>query len=102
MINADTPIWQLTVGQFMEIIREYNLPSTRVEPHPDKRYVKGIDGIASLFGCSRPTALKLKKTIIKDAVTQNGRVILTDAEMAIKLFRQYQEEHGCLAKLPNV
>ncbi len=102
MINADTPIWQLTVGQLIEIIRECSLPSPKVDPHPDKRYVKGIDGIASLFGCSRPTALKLKKTIIKEAVTQNGRVILTDAEMAIQLFRRYQEEHGCLAKLPNV
>ena len=68
---------------------------------PDRRYVKGVTGIANLFGCSNPTAQKLKKTIIKEAVTQNGRVIITDAEKAVELFRKYQEENGCLARIPT-
>ena len=40
--------------------------------------VRGILGIAGIFGCSLPMANKLKKTVIKDAVTQNGRFIITD------------------------
>jgi len=95
------PLWQLTVGQFLEILEKWISPATKEEAPIEHRYVKGIDGIASLFGCSRPTALKLKKTIIQEAVTQNGRVILTDADMAIELFRKYQEENGILAKLPS-
>ena len=56
--------------------------------------VRGILGIASIFGCSLPMAHKLKKTVIKDAVTQNGRFIITDVEKAKELFKKYAETHG--------
>lgn len=52
--------------------------------------VRGILGIASIFGCSLPMAQKLKKSIIKDAVTQNGRFIITDVEKAKELFKNHQ------------
>ena len=53
-----------------------------------KRYVHGISGIKSLFNCSYPTAHKLKETIIKPAVMQQGRVIVVDAELAVQLFKE--------------
>lgn len=56
--------------------------------------VRGILGIASIFGCSLPMAQKLKKSVIKDAVTQNGRFIITDVERAKELFQKYAETHG--------
>ncbi len=45
--------------------------------------------------------MKLKNTIIKDAVLQNGRVIITDAEKAIQLFKEYQETHTFVPKIPS-
>ncbi|MCF0203348.1 MAG: DUF3853 family protein [Bacteroidaceae bacterium] len=51
-----------------------------------KKYVYGIDGIAWLFGCSKPTANRIKKSgKIDAAITQIGRKIVVDAEKAIEL-----------------
>lgn len=56
--------------------------------------VRGILGIASIFGCSLPMAQKLKRRVIKDAVTQNGRFIITDVEKAKRLYHKWAEENG--------
>ncbi len=119
--NMSTPITMLTVGQFVHVLRE--TPEARdllkeivmsvlkdediekiiEEEKNDKPFtVRGIPGIASIFGCSLPTAQKLKKTVIKDAVSQHGKLILTDVDKAKKLFREYTAKHGTFAALPKV
>ena len=46
----------------------------------------GIEGIAQVFGCSVPTANRIKKSgVIDDAITQIGRKIIIDAEKALAL-----------------
>ena len=51
-----------------------------------RRYVYGISGIAELFGCSIPTANRIKKSgILDEAITQVGRKIVVDAEKALEL-----------------
>ena len=43
-------------------------------------------GIAKLFGCSLPTANRIKKSgKIDKAITQIGRKIIVDAELALEL-----------------
>lgn len=87
MIDPDTPIWQLTVFQFIQLIEKHM--RIAVTPNPEKRYVYGIDGIADLFNCSRSKAVRLKQSgIIDAAIKQNGRTIIIDADLAIKLFGQ--------------
>ena len=45
-----------------------------------------ILGIAKLFGCSMPTANRIKKSgKIDKAITQIGRKIIVDAELALEL-----------------
>lgn len=52
----------------------------------NKKYVYGISGIARLFGCSMPTANRIKKSgKISKAITQIGRKIIVDAELALEL-----------------
>ena len=52
----------------------------------EKKYVYGIGGIARLFGCSIPTANRIKKSgRINRAITQIGRKIIVDADMALEL-----------------
>ena len=53
----------------------------------EKKYVYGIGGIARLFGCSIPTANRIKKKAgrIDRAITQIGRKIIVDADMALEL-----------------
>lgn len=56
-------------------------------PSSSKRQLAyGIKGIAETFGCSIPTANRIKKSgIIDDAISQIGRKIVIDAELALKL-----------------
>jgi len=55
-------------------------------PAPTPKHVHGLAGIASLFGCSIPTAYRIKKSgIIDAAITQIGRKIVVDAPKALEL-----------------
>jgi len=93
-ISDDTPIAMLTVGQLRNVINtslEEKMPKSQESSNnAEKRYVHGVAGIKSLFNCSYPTAHKLKETIIKPAVHQQGRVIIVDADLALKLFEEHE------------
>ena len=53
---------------------------------PDRKLAYGIKGIAETFGCSIPTANRIKKSgIIDKAISQVGRKIVLDVEMALEL-----------------
>ena len=52
----------------------------------EEHNVYGIAGIAQIFGCSIPTASRIKKSgIINDAITQVGRKIVVNADKALEL-----------------
>ena len=85
MVDKETPIWQLTVGEFIQLQEEVIRPQT-VIAQPEKKYVYGIAGIAELFGCSKTTANAIKQSgKIDKAVIQIGRKITVDAELALSL-----------------
>lgn len=84
-ILEDTPVALLTVGQLKEALGLNEKPET---PKPTKRFVYGISGIRDLFNVSHVTAHLYKNTIIKEAVSQNGRVIITDVDKALELFQK--------------
>lgn len=59
-------------------------------PTPDRKLAYGIKGIAETFGCSIPTANRIKKSgIIDKAITQVGRKIVVDVELALQLAHGY-------------
>lgn len=85
-IDGNTPIWQLTVSEFMDILKE--IQQQPIIQQPEKRFVYGLTGIAKLFGCSRTTASEIKRSgVIDGAITQVGRTIVVDAELALDLAR---------------
>ena len=90
MPPGNTPLWQLTVDQFLNLLNGniHHQVDEGVTSPSKKRYVHGVAGIKSLFNCSYPTAHKLKESIIKPAVHQQGRVILVDVDLALKLFEE--------------
>lgn len=54
----------------------------------------GIEGIARIFGCSVPTANRIKKSgIIDKAITQVGRKIVIDAGLALALAKEAKAIH---------
>lgn len=91
-ITPQTRIIDLTVSQLVELIESTigkGLKET-VEPTP-KRLVYGIPGIAMIFGCSSSTAQRIKKSgVIEAAINQNGHLIITDADLAVKLWKEHK------------
>ena len=82
------PLWQMTGEEFLFL--QNSSQQHNVKPYaplePTKKYVYGILGIAQLFDCSLPTANLIKKSKkIDKAITQIGRKIIVDAELAIEL-----------------
>lgn len=88
MIDRDRPLWQLTVGELLDILQSER-PVQKLEKTPEKRIVYGLKGIAEIFGCSTSTAQRIKNSgKIKKAITQVGRKIVVDADLALELFKK--------------
>ena len=52
----------------------------------NRKMAYGIKGIADTFGCSIPTANRIKKSgIIDKAISQVGRKIVLDVDLALEL-----------------
>ena len=52
----------------------------------ERHFVYGLSGLARLFGCSLPTANRIKQSgKIDRAITQVGRKIIVDADLALEL-----------------
>jgi hypothetical protein len=84
----EKPIWQMTGEEFLFL--QQNSEQKQVQPatlsETQKKYVYGIGGIARLFGCSIPTANRIKQSgKIDKAITQIGRKIIVEAELALEL-----------------
>lgn len=82
------PLWQMTGEEFLFLQNNSQQISKQQFETVDrsKKYVYGILGIAQLFDCSLPTANRIKKSKkIDNAITQIGRKIIVDAELALEL-----------------
>ena len=59
------PVWQMTGEEFI-FLSKHASGQTEMQPQPvtdtERKYVYGILGIAKLFGCSLPTANRIKKS----------------------------------------
>ena len=83
------PVWQMTGEEFI-FLSKHASHQTETQPQPvtdaERKYEYGILGIAKLFGCSLPTAHRIKKSgKIDKAITQIGRKIIVDVELALEL-----------------
>ena len=86
------PLWQMTGDDLLSLMRHEWEEETAAEESlaakqsERRRYVYGIRGIAEIFNCSLPTANRIKKSgRIDKAITQVGRKIVIDAELALEL-----------------
>lgn len=88
----EKPLWQFTGKDHVYLLKhvlQESLQSEEEEPPSKKRYVQGYQGIATLFGCSKSTAQRIKKNgIIDEAITQVNRKILVDADLALQLVKE--------------
>lgn len=87
----EKPLWQFTGKDHEYMLKHVLMENLSVDgssQSSNKKYVQGIKGIACLFGCSKSTAQRIKKSgIIDDSITQVGRKILVDADLALHLVK---------------
>jgi hypothetical protein len=85
IINNETPVAMLTAGELKQVLKDVQ-PEQAIEEKKEKRVVYGIPGIAKIFDCSIPTAQRIKSSgKIDRAITQPGRKIIVDANLAVEL-----------------
>ena len=88
----EKPLWQFSGKDHEYMLKHVLMESfscVEVKPTSQKRYVQGYQGIATLFGCSKSTAQRIKKSgIIDEAITQVNRKILVDADLALQLVKE--------------
>lgn len=99
-MKEDTPIWQLSVKQLIDIMmsvisnQQAIHPVLSEQPKEDKRYVYGMAGLARLLGCSIVTANRIKKSgVINKAISQVGRKIIIDADLALELLNNSRKQN---------
>lgn len=79
-VNLEKPLWQLTVGEFLEISKSFVY---------EKKYEYGLKGLAKILGCSVSKASEIKSSGILDgAIIQKGNIIIIEKEKALQLFAQ--------------
>ena len=91
MSNPDKRVIDMTASEFADVLTEVfqRLSSKENEDlKASKRFVYGIAGIAQLFNCSMTTANRIKASgKINKAISQSGRMITIDAELALQLMK---------------
>lgn len=93
-IDYNTRVIDLTIGELLDIIKRMQSDENAPKEQAAPTVVYGISGIAQLFGCSRSWACKLKASgIIDDAISQTGRVIITDAQKALELWAKHSDNN---------
>lgn len=86
-LDLNKPLFQLTAGEFLLLLKE-SVSEQPKQEEAQKRLVYGIAGIAQLFGCSKTTANRIKASgKIDEAITQCGRMITVDADLALSLLK---------------
>lgn len=77
-IDPQTPLWKLTVEEFLEIIKNFGL---------ENRHEYGLKGLAKVLGCSVSKASEIKSSgMLDEAIIQKGKIIIIDKQKVLELF----------------
>lgn len=89
-ITDNTPVAMLTVGQLRDALGLLKQAAPTPEPpRKETRFVYGLQGIQNLFNVSHVTAQRYKDTFLSDACWQQGRKIIVDVDLALRLYREH-------------
>ena len=100
MIEMNKPLGALTVQELLNILaplisrQQSTQPVSSEQTNDNKRYVYGLAGLARLVGCYIVTANRIKKRgVINKAISQVGRKIIIDADLALELLNCSRESN---------
>ena len=94
--DSAKPLYTLSVGEFFHMMEDFVQRATdgskdnnaAEATKPTGRLVYGLAGIGELFHVSHKTTQYYKDHVIQEAVRQNGRKIVVDVDLALKLFNE--------------
>lgn len=94
------PLGALTVQELLDILaplisrQQPTQPVSSEQTSDNKRYVYGLAGLARLLNCSIVTANRIKKSgVINKAISQVGRKIIIDADLALELLNSSRKSN---------
>lgn len=100
MSEMNKPLGALTVQELLDILtpliscQQPIQPTSSEQNSDNKRYVYGLAGLARLFDCSIVTANRIKKSgVINKAISQVGRKIIVDADLALELLNSSRKSN---------
>ena len=91
---------QLTGQEFVDLLREGLALSASEESTPSqmkekKHYVYGYQGLRELLGVTDTAVWRLLKSgVIDAAVSKHGKIIVTDADLALDLLKIHKQRVG--------
>ena len=96
--DMERPLYTLTIGEFTDLMSQFYSNVTKSDqqpgyPNSTKHLYYGLRGVQELFGCSHKQAQYYKDNVIQEAVSQNGRKIVVDGDLALKLFNQRRNKN---------
>ena len=94
-MEAEKRVIDMTASEFADVLcavmTRVLSKSEDVSNNQTKRLEYGIAGIARIFNCSMTTANRIKSSgKIDEAISQSGRMIAVDVDLALKLFKEKQ------------
>ena len=99
-MTEDKLLLNTTTGEFIEALRTgLGLATTAANPDESasmtkKHFVYGLAGLSKLLGCSTSTAARIKKSgVIDAAISQHGKIIVVDADLALELLNVQKMRH---------
>lgn len=100
MTEMNKPLGALTVQELLDILaplisrQQPTQPVSSEQTNDNKRYVYGLAGLARLLNCSIVTANRIKKSgVINKAISQVGRKIIIDADLALELLNSSRKSN---------
>lgn len=89
-------VGEIPIGEFWELYEQrYGVQPLSSQDNVARshgRLVFGLNGIRGLFNCSHKQAQYYKDHVIQEAVSQNGRKIVVDADLALELFNERRKK----------
>lgn len=101
MTEMNKPLGALTIQELLDILaplisrQQPTQPVSSEQTNDNKRYVYGLAGLARLLNCSIVTANRIKKSgVINKAISQVGRKIIIDADLALELLNSSRKSNS--------
>ncbi|MDR6404575.1 MULTISPECIES: DUF3853 family protein [Chryseobacterium] len=86
----EKPLFSMTGAEIIELFSSI-IPveiKPEIQDYTSEKHLYGLDGLAKLLGVGKTKAQQLKNSGILDAaITQNGKTIIIDKDLALKLLK---------------